>query len=238
MTRSPGPRKAARLSETFHRQLNSYALVATSAGVGVLALSAVAEAKIVYTPAHVSIAPDHTIPLDLTHDGVADFLLRDIRFTTTQFGFSHIGRLSEIPANTGNEAEGFSAFSRHYASALQAGVSIGPGEKFAAGEEIMATIFSDTGARRGTATSNKCNGAWDKNGNRYLGLRFVIQGETHFGWARLSVRCDGRSVDAVLSGYAYETIADKPIMAGKTSGTNNEGAEDPATLGRLTLGRK
>jgi hypothetical protein len=234
--RSPRPRKAADLSEAVHRQLNSYALAASAAGVGVLAFGQSAEARIVYTPTHVSVTPNDTVPLDLNNDGVADFLLHDIRSTTQ--AVSHKGFLSEIPGRSGNEAVGFSRFSRLYASALEAGATIGPGEKFAPGQRIMATIFSDTGARQGTGTTNKCGGPWDKEGNRYLGLKFLIQGETHFGWARLSVHCDSRTVGGTLNGYAYETIPDKPIVAGKTSGADDDGTEDPTTLGMLMLGRK
>jgi hypothetical protein len=43
---------ACNLSESTQRCLNSYALAATAAGVGVLALALPAEAKIVYTAAH------------------------------------------------------------------------------------------------------------------------------------------------------------------------------------------
>ena len=64
------------LSDTCQRRLNSYALAATAAGVGSLALALPAEAKIVYTPAHRVMStsdPQHWYPLDLNHDGVKDF---------------------------------------------------------------------------------------------------------------------------------------------------------------------
>jgi hypothetical protein len=38
------------------------------------------------------------------------------------------------------------------------------------------------------------------------------------------------------TGYAYETIPGKAIVAGKTKGPDAE--KQPATLGRLALGRK
>ena len=68
---SPSP-----LSETCQRRLNSYALAATAAGVGAIALSRPAEAKIVYTPSHLVMStsnPQHWWLLDLNHDGVSDF---------------------------------------------------------------------------------------------------------------------------------------------------------------------
>ena len=244
-------RTPANLSDSTQHRLNSYALAAAAAGVGLLALNHAAEAKIVYTAANKNITPNHTIPLDLNHDGTIDFRLKDAHFTST-VGFDHTGILSVLPARQGNRIEGFSRTVRHYASALQAGVTIGPKGRFTAGPRIMATVFSDTGARRGL--SNSCNGPWSKAANgRYLGLEFLIKGKVHFGWARLNVTCRGTDVLATLTGYAYETIPNKPIIAGKTKGPADESGEEnfgpnaslpdripdtpqPATLGVLALG--
>ena len=58
---------------------------------------------------------------------------------------------------------------------------------------------------------------------RFVGIRFQINGETHYGWARLTVRFGTYSyVDALLTGYAltYDTIPDKPIVAGDTGSAN------------------
>jgi len=52
---------------------------------------------------------------------------------------------------------------------------------------------------------------------RYLGLEFLINGEVHFGWARLTVTCKDLRVLATLSGYAYETVPNTPIIAGQTN---------------------
>ena len=51
----------------------------------------------------------------------------------------------------------------------------------------------------------------------YLGLKFQIKGKTHYGWARLNVEVSKTTITATLTGYAYETIPNKPILAGKTS---------------------
>ena len=51
MKRSSGPRKAANLPESVHRQLNMYALAAGAAGVSMLGSAQPADAKIVYTRA-------------------------------------------------------------------------------------------------------------------------------------------------------------------------------------------
>jgi hypothetical protein len=74
----------------------------------------------------------------------------------------------------------------------------------------------------------------------------LINGEVHFGWARLTVTCGGPAVVAKLSGYAYETVANKAIIAGETKGDEeaiakpeasvNGDAYKAAPLGLLAMG--
>jgi hypothetical protein len=77
--------------------------------------------------------------------------------------------------------------------------------------------------------------------NRYLGLKFVIHGKVHYGWARLSVTLGHHrqydDVSGTLTGYAYETIPNKPIIAGQITGPDVITVQ-PETLGRLARGRK
>jgi hypothetical protein len=56
----------------------------------------------------------------------------------------------------------------------------------------------------------------------YIGLRFVINGKTHYGWARFSgIRHHdsdkGLKVWGDVTGYAYETIPNKPVIADRKS---------------------
>ena len=79
-----------------------------------------------------------------------------------------------------------------------------------------------------------CRGPWVHANERYLGLKFVINGEFHFGWARLDVNCDyPHPINARLTGYAYETIPNQPIVTGDTQETN---VSDRGSLGNLARG--
>jgi len=93
-------------------------------------------------------------------------------------------------------------------------------------------------------------GEWlgKSNFQAYLGLKFTIKGKIHFGWARVKVDTlqTQQKFSATLTGYAYETIPGKPIIAGATNGPD-DGAEPvpasikthtpkPATVGMLALG--
>ena len=65
-------RKIANLPSSIHQQLNMYALVASAAGVGVLALTQAADAKVVYTPAHHVIGRNELYKVSLNHDEIGD----------------------------------------------------------------------------------------------------------------------------------------------------------------------
>ena len=77
------------------------------------------------------------------------------------------------------------------------------------------------------------SGLWWNVRNRYLGLQFKIKGKIHYGWARMNVKVKEHKVIAALTGYAYETIPNKPIIAGKTHGTDEV---KEASLGSLAAG--
>jgi hypothetical protein len=77
-------------------------------------------------------------------------------------------------------------------------------------------------------------GPWRKVKQAYLGLKFVIKGKTHFGWARVKGNFNSFPYTATLTGYAYETIPNKPIITGKTKGPDVP--VQPASLGHLATG--
>jgi hypothetical protein len=233
MKRSPRRQKTpSNLSAATQRRLNSYALAASAAGVGALALALPAEAKIVYTPAHHVIKQGGTYALDVNHDGITDFTLTDT-YGATSSGFHAL--LSAAP-DAGNGLEGWTGF-EPWAFALKPGAAIGPRHYFPA--KVLAAANSLAG-------SLYYGGSWVNVTNRYAGLQFKIAGKIHYGWARFNVQIVNRSsITATLTGYAYETIPGKPIVAGKTKETNDAASVEqptptaafkPAGLGVLAMG--
>jgi hypothetical protein len=97
----------------------------------------------------------------------------------------------------------------------------------------------------GVGSQSSALGPWAGKGkgvrDRYLGLKFVISGEVHYGWAGLSVTLEHQrqfdDVSGTLTGYACETVPDKPTIAGETTGPDVI-TVPPETLGGLALGRK
>ena len=211
-----------------------------------LATTQPSEARIVYTPTHVNV--DGPYNLDLNHDGITDFTLQQTHIVAhfcTQGPFyrdefsEFSGQVNGVVVTTDNTL----------AAALDRGVEIGPNQQFGFVAKDLGLVW------RGWWNFHPCNhyegmvGDWLNVSNRYLGLEFQINGKTHYGWARLSVQAGYVYFHATLTGYAYETIAGKSIIAGKTKGAADEWDDEDgasvinpitdsphsASLGRLPL---
>jgi hypothetical protein len=229
------PRQPSKVCESLHRQLNSYALAASAAGVGLLALGQSADAKVVYTPAHKWLPVNKNLYLDLNHDGVNDFQLLLASSTRTS-GFT---RALSVRWTTKTQPQNqvYSVLSGGVlcAAALPEGKRVGPSRGFnnrlnAAG---MFRVFSNP-----DCTSHSTYGPWlDVKGRAYLGVRFAIKGKVHYGWARIGHISPNKPVKVLLTGYAYETIPNKAIITGKTKGQDVIMFQ-PDTLGELARGRK
>jgi hypothetical protein len=229
---------AKKLSSLLEQDLNRYTLAAAAAGVGALCFAQPAEGKIVYTPANVKISTDMGMFwFDVNHDGIPDFgLINGYR----KFSRFWSATLEVVPLARSNAAAAKAAFPNARPFALPGGAKIGPSARFQneyTYPGIMAQAFEN-------ASGTRIYGYW-QGGTAYLGLEFVIKGKTHYGWARVKVTSrTPHGYNATLTGYAYETIPGKAIIAGATKGPDDAeptGAlssqtPEPATLGALARG--
>jgi hypothetical protein len=238
----------SQLSDSTCRQLNMYALAASAAGVGALALARSAEAKIVYTPVHVTLSGLSSVyKMDLNHDGVTDFSIGK----QSNSSFSTIGSLGQVfnAFNVGNEWIKVNRPGGIFPADLAAGEEVGQRQwtdgQFTSTNSYMFRMFWHRQRKSGGTLSYWSDpfiwGAWANNGkgatNRYLGLRFAIKGAYHYGWARMSVKIGPRQSTITITGYAYETVAGKKIATGDT-GVAADTNHEPGTLGQLAAGRR
>ncbi len=228
-------RSIASLPESFVRNLNLYALGASAAGVGALAMAQPAEAKIIYTPAHVKLIGWTGYPIDLNHDGINDFAL-SVGYSTGLASFSTWEILAAgLPFRSPNVMAGAKSKNGKFslARALKAGDRIGPNHI----SNTFGFLVRGLHATNSKSSINSTTGQWINVKRHYLGLAFQIKGEKHYGWARLDVKVNKRYpvFDALLTGYAYETIPNKAIIAGKTKGPDVVTVE-PGSLGALAAG--
>jgi hypothetical protein len=180
-------------SNNLNRQVGQYALAATVAGVSILALGDPAAGEVVITRKTIPIVG--RVDIDMNRDG-----LTDLTFTNSySFG-------SALLVMSGGDAVG-----NPNASALKRGAAIGPSADFS-----PFGGYIERGFGVGSSGSDKLVGDWGGNPkNRYLGVRFLINGETHYGWVRLTVTTEPSPAwSATITAYAYETVANKKILAG------------------------
>ncbi len=243
------------LSSALEKNLSAYALAAGSAGVALLACVQPSEAKVVFTKTDIVVPVNAgSIQFDINGDGQADFGLSALgptqSCTFTQARVKHEGQrhplgcpfndqLKVVPAQAANEVwQAGTSYGAKCANDVPRGVLIGARRPFGTGAMVM---YGDEGTSEG---NQFC--PWRGGSSRpFLGVKFLdTSGAVHYGWVRVTVSF----ISATINGYAYETIPNKPILAGATSGADNDasmadpagtlapkGAE-PASLGRLAQG--
>jgi hypothetical protein len=229
-------RKAVKLSQPLHRDLAAYAFAASAAGVSLLALALPAEAQIIYTPTHELLTKDGHLSIDLNNDGVVDVTIREVPTYRSSIRDNSLGA---HPQRGGGLVMGNAS---NHAKAMRSGSIIGGRDVFLSGAGVMYQI---------STSGNYYLGSWSFQRQHYLGIRFLIGSEVHYGWARMETSYDERhhAIAVLLSGYAYETQPNAPIRAGDTgqdAGQSDEDGMAPAssparpkaggTLGALALG--
>lgn len=202
----PNRRTATPISAKLEKNLSAYIAAASAAGMGILATAQPAHAKVVYTPVNVTIAEDSQYLLDVNHDGVNDFSI--VHFAYGNWNHLYAAGLA-----------GDEIFGNGDASALRFGVPIGPKGHFSG-----FGLMTKNGVVSGVPFTS---GKWNNVQTRYLGLKFSIDGATHYGWARVTV-----STAITLTGYAYETIPNQRILAGEISGDDVVALSAPDLLDR------
>jgi hypothetical protein len=208
MKMSSMPCKA--ISESVRQSFNRYALAAILAGAGLLASARPAEAKVVYTPVNVTLSGNGSFKLNLNHDGINDFTIRAVsQITACGNRGGLIGSVTGTPT-TGN---GIVVSHLDFAALMPSGSQIDSSAGFYKAKTVIAQFFL-------------CEfGAYHASG--YLGLEFQIKGQTHYGWAQVSIAAQfgttHGTMHTTLLGFAYETIPGQAIKTGQTSGS----ADDP-----------
>lgn len=176
-------------------------------------------AEIVYTPVDVTISGNGQIKVDLNHDGIIDFTVAaNDGHAQCYFAHEFFGMDTLFPATGGGVVA-----SNGTLAALATGTLVGSGSTFQNTHALIAAflfgpgfppcVSSFRGWCHGTIASKSCSAT------AYAGLAFKINGQVHYGWAYLSISAAAPGTfTTTLKGFAYETVAGRAIVTGKTSG--------------------
>jgi hypothetical protein len=196
------------MNKELQKRLGKY----TAAAAALVGASG-ANAQIVYTDVNPDFAhPGNEIAygLDLNNDANFDFAMFSadtvvssgarIRYTV----IAPYGTAAASNAIAGESPSGYD-----YALALNSGDMIDATLNWIAATNTMAYNVD---------SNNPYNENWNGVTDKYLGLKFVVAGNTHYGWARLDVQA---VADVwTLKDYAFNATPDGALEAGQMAGVN------------------
>jgi hypothetical protein len=215
------------LDEVLERRMLGYVLAAGAALTG----AASAQAKVIFTPSNATIYSIYNdrLEIDLNNDGTIDVV---IGATSAYCG--RCGCLAFLGASAPGASNGLETI--HNGGALVA---------FENGAEIPDVAanpaFTKQGSMAGMEIVNysycevDSDGPFARTTNRFLGVKFIINGEIHYGWVGFRSASAG---GAQLFGWAYETEPNKPIRTSLASASASAGAsaDGPTSLELLAGG--
>ncbi len=202
------------MNKKLAKKLTAY----TALAAGVVAAGTDADAQIVY----VDIDPDevytqnHDLELDLNNDGIVDFTLLIGDYATPA--------AARLLPKAGNEALGSGAGNYFYPFALNLN------------DSISATQATWNGTLNGSMLTmawvftGGSYGNWLNAADKYLGLRFFIGDNLHYGWVRFDIAADSVGITVVFKDYAYNSIPGQGLEAGQMTIGVNEVARLDANI--------
>jgi hypothetical protein len=155
--------------------------------------------------------------LDLNNDGTDDFQITQSQpYSYPSFSFL-VNRLAIRPLDAANETlvDNPSAGAYAYPFALDSGGVISSGQATWNNNGFGSSSFQSLNWASTYYGSLYNDGNFVGVADKFIGLRFNISGQTHYGWVRLDVSADA-TVWAVKD-YAYNSVAGEPINAGQTT---------------------
>jgi hypothetical protein len=202
------------MKKELQKRLGKY-----TAAAAALVGAAGANAQVVYTNVDPDVSVDAApgVPageaLDLNNDANPDFALFSgdtIATTGSRVRYTVVAPYGTAASSNAIAGETPSAYD--YALALNSGDMINATLNWIAATNTMAYNVD---------SSNPYNENWNGVTDKYLGLKFVVAGNTHYGWARLDVDAIGDVW--TLKDYAYQSTPDSTILAGEGGSVNNIG---------------
>jgi hypothetical protein len=190
------------MKKNLQSRISKYTAVA-----GAVVSAAGAQAQVVYTdvnPDYSHDAPQNNgfavYPLDLNNDQTIDFVIVS-RDTVTPNATVRLTLAA--PYGAGNAVAGENPGGYDYALALDINSMVDSTLNWIAATNTMAYNVD---------SANPYNENWNGVTDKYLGLKFVVGANTHYGWARLDSYAIGDSV--VVKDYAFDATPNVGIMTG------------------------
>lgn len=216
------------------KKLDKRFVAYTLAAAGAAAMAKPASAEIVFTPVNISLT-EGVYPIDFNGDGLPEFAIHNYLGPYSSSTYANILKIGGGKGATTASVIGIK--NGNSPSAWDAPINWPIGQSSPKGFVGVTHRL----ARMVTAGGGCCKdpiGPWKSATNRFLGFKFTLNGQVHYGWARMTVSTTFDVVKATLTGYAYETIPNKAILAGDKGPSvrgSSAGGAGPS-LAMLSLG--
>ncbi|MFN0276518.1 MAG: T9SS type A sorting domain-containing protein [Chitinophagales bacterium] len=149
--------------------------------------------------------------MDLDGDSQGDLLFQVVSTSGGSWSFNRVfGYISTSVYSMGdpsNNVIGYSGAFLPYGSALNSGDNIGAGEDFLSVYNV---------AFLGSIYGGITYGPWADQTDKYLGVKFIVGGNTHYGWVRMDATVG--PVSLTIKDYAFDATPDMAIAAGDVGG--------------------
>lgn len=217
---------------SFSKKLAAYSALA-------LAGAAAANAQIVYHDVNpdVTFNTGDSLAIDIDNDATADYYIKHMFSVNSSFSYGTVGtsfnrQLFMAPLVTGNMQMGSDGWKswNWYGSALNLNDPIGASGAWvcAGGVDPRSRVFFGTEFGYDVTyggnpyTGGGIYGNFGDGNDHYMGIKFQIGANTHYGWVRVNVLADVTSM--TLKDWAYNATADEQILAGQMTAGVEEGA--------------
>lgn len=200
------------MKKGLQKKLNAYA-----AAAGTLALAGAADAQIVYT----DINPDTivhdslTYSLDFDNNSQPELIFSTVVSSSSSSSPAHLAIVG-VTGNPNNAILG-SIYAANYPFpfAMNNGDSIS-----GTGTTWNAVPFNGGIQYLGVTYGSTTYGNWVGVNDKYLGVRFNIGSNVHYGWVRLSVSANSDTI--IIKDYAYEILPGVGLTAGQLTGMHDQ----------------
>ncbi len=210
-------KKSKNQKNKLSKKLKSYTTIALSA------IAADASSQVIYTDIRDTtlINNGDFFDIDLNNDGINDLTINLTKtiYSTTSGSYNIYVNYKSIDASA--------ASNNQVNVVLNTSYSINEAVAFSNNQSInnSANSWSPYGYIGAYATGsiitpystsylNLSIGQFPGQGDRFLGVRFRIGANTHYGWVRLDI--SSTSDTAIIKDFAFDTTANAPILAGDT----------------------
>ena len=187
------------------KKLIQYSALATA----FIATSQDSDAQVVYTDLDPDVMVTSTGTIDMDNNLSPDFTVTFMHTSSATVSMDYFG----VSGVGGNGVAYFNSTFTFLGSTLSASIveKLNSGDLVNSSRSFDSAYFCYDGTVLGFPIAV---GVWAGSTNKFMGVKFNISGSDHYGWVRLSVASDCKTV--TIHDYAYEATAGTGIMAGDT----------------------